>query len=155
MTAVEAVQQLCRKHRFEAEKYGLFLHLDDMTHDSDTFHLTENRVMVKSTHEKANRSKKRVMTEEDGKLGVWLIDSQELMSYPSLETAMVDLRMRPEYVSVLFQNGEWVAEFRYRQDITLSLLLSLAMFVGKKIIEITSSGEVCIFLTCSFGIYPF
>ena len=149
MTAVEAVQQLCRKHRFESERYALFLHLDDMTQEGDTVHLTPNRVIVQSAHENTKSSKKRmVVTEEDGKLGVWLNNTQELMSYPSLETASVDLRVKPGYVSVLFQSGEWNAEFRYRPDITLSYLLSLALFVGKKINEITSSGEVC--FSCCF-----
>ena len=66
----------------------------------------------------------------------------------------MDLREKPGHISVLFQNGEWVGEFRYRQ-ITLSSLLSLALFVGEKINEKTSSGEVFLFFSFLFFSFSF
>ena len=119
--------------------------MDEMAQEGDTVFLAPHRVVVQSMHEKNKGTKKKnVITEEEGQLGMWLNDTQQLMSYPAMETGMVDLRVKPEYVSVLFQGGEWVGEFLYQQ-ITLSALLSLALFVGEKINEKTSSGEVFFF----------
>ena len=91
MTADEAVNQLCRKHRFETDKYALFLHFEEQSllcETGDSVHLTPDHVVVQSTHEKASKGAKKrvVISEEDGHTGMWLNSNQELMSYPSLET---------------------------------------------------------------------
>jgi hypothetical protein len=151
MTVHEAISHICKRHRFEnPEKYSLFLPYDEtsMGDNEDEHILVSSKcILVRKVVEKSSKIKKKtVLVIEENQPGRWLeLESeQELRAHPSMETAVLELRRKPEYLQILFQNGEWQAEIRHRDDMSLSFLLRLALQISTEIQshEATAENEV-------------
>jgi hypothetical protein len=151
MTVNDAISHICKRHRFESpEKYSIFLPLDDTTTpdegEDEPLILTHKTILIHKHHSQTAKHKNRpVIVEEEGRMGRWLPNEHEMWAYPTVESTVVELRKKPDYVFILFQNGEWVADIKFREEMTLSALLSLSLYIKKKIHEYEVDGEVSFF----------